>query len=192
MIKKIIFFGQGPHALFSKKWCEKHKIDFIFITSHRLKSQIDVKKILNGNSKSFVLDKLEKKFLEKLIDRNTIGFSAGSPFIFSKEVIRLFHSRIYNIHNAPLPEFRGGASHSWMILSGRRSWQSTIHVVDPGIDTGNIILKNNFIFPTKLQKPVELRSYQWTQDLMLLEKFFNKLLYSKKIIEVQQDESKAA
>ena len=33
-----------------------------------------------------------------------------ASFIFSEEITKVFKKRIYNLHDAPLPEYRGAAS----------------------------------------------------------------------------------
>ena len=191
MINKIIFFGQGPHAECVYNWCNKNKIDFLFITSPRLKKQKELRNILSGKAKYFIKDKLDLKFLKTIININTIAISAGSPFIFTKDVINLFNNKIYNLHDAPLPEFRGGASISWMILLGVKKWKSTIHEVDEGVDTGNILMEKEFTFPKSLKKPRDFRVHQWKLDLLLLIKFLDKLYSSKKMIMIKQNENNA-
>ena len=191
MFNKIIFFGQGPHAECVYNWCSKNKIDFLFITSSRLKNQKELKNILSGNAKKILKDKLDLTFLEKIVDNKTIAISAGSPYIFTQNIINLFNHKIYNLHDAPLPEFRGGASISWMILLGVKKWKSTIHEVDAGIDTGKILMEKEFSFPKKLKKPNEHRKYQWELDLILLTKFLDKLYGSNKISATKQNENNA-
>ena len=74
-----------------------------------------------------------------------------------------------------------------MILSGKKKWQTTIHEIDSGIDTGNILLKRSFIFPKKIKKPYEYHSYLWKQDLILLSEFLCKLNDSKSFLNIKQE-----
>ena len=191
MFNKIIFFGQGPHAECVYNWSNKNKIDFVFITSPRLKKQKELKTIFSSKAKIFIKKTLELTFLEKIVDKRTIAISAGSPFIFTQNIINLFNHKIYNLHDAPLPEFRGGASISWMILLGIKKWKSTIHEVDAGVDTGKILMEKVFSFPKGLKKPSDFREYQWKLDLLLLINFLDKLYSSKKMIMMKQNESNA-
>ena len=65
MIKKVIFFGQGPHAKCVYDWCKKKKLKFLFISSPRLANQSYVQEILNLNCESLITKKISYEFLKK-------------------------------------------------------------------------------------------------------------------------------
>lgn len=44
-----------------------------------------------------------------------------------------------NLHFGPLPRYRGVAPIAWAIINGERSTGVTIHQIDPGIDSGDIL-----------------------------------------------------
>jgi methionyl-tRNA formyltransferase len=44
-----------------------------------------------------------------------------------------------NLHLAPLPRYRGVAPIAWAIINGERETGVTLHHIDPGIDSGDII-----------------------------------------------------
>jgi len=46
-----------------------------------------------------------------------------------------------NVHYAPLPRYRGRATVNWAIIAGEPSTAMTIHVVDDGLDTGNVLVQ---------------------------------------------------
>jgi methionyl-tRNA formyltransferase len=46
-----------------------------------------------------------------------------------------------NVHYAPLPRYRGRATVNWAIIAGEPSTAITIHVVDHGLDTGNVLFQ---------------------------------------------------
>jgi len=45
-----------------------------------------------------------------------------------------------NLHFGPLPHYRGVAPIAWAIINGERSTGVTIHHINPGIDSGDIIV----------------------------------------------------
>ncbi len=52
----------------------------------------------------------------------------------------LLANRIFiNVHYAPLPRYRGRASVNWAIINGEPTTAITIHLVDTGLDSGNIL-----------------------------------------------------
>ena len=53
---------------------------------------------------------------------------------------KLFESkRLYNIHFSKLPEYKGQYTSSWPILNNESESGVTLHLIDRGIDTGDII-----------------------------------------------------
>jgi methionyl-tRNA formyltransferase len=47
-----------------------------------------------------------------------------------------------NVHYAPLPRYRGRATVNWAVISGEPFTAITIHVVDHGLDTGNVLFQH--------------------------------------------------
>ena len=58
--------------------------------------------------------------------------------------------RILNIHNSPLPRYRGVSPINWALKNRERSHGVTIHEITPGIDDGPIVAQATFsIFPDR-------------------------------------------
>ena len=62
--------------------------------------------------------------------------------IIKKEFIK--NRRCYNFHPGILPEYRGAGCSSWVIINGEKKSGVTLHLIDEGIDTGDIIKINKF------------------------------------------------
>ena len=60
-----------------------------------------------------------------------------SDFIASKE-------NCFNFHGGILPDYRGSCTINWAIINGEKETGVSLHVLDSGIDTGNIIDIYNF------------------------------------------------
>ena len=53
---------------------------------------------------------------------------------------KLFKSKqLFNIHFSKLPAYKGQYTSSWPILNGENESGVTLHLIDDGVDTGNII-----------------------------------------------------
>jgi len=70
----------------------------------------------------------------------------GYMRILTPEFVRQFHKKIINVHPALMPKFSGknffGKSvHEAVINAGESETGMTIHYVDEGVDTGEIILQ---------------------------------------------------
>lgn len=54
-----------------------------------------------------------------------------------------------NLHPSLLPEYRGMAPQHWPIINGESKTGVTVHYVDEGTDTGDIILQEEIeLLPT--------------------------------------------
>ncbi|MBW4459621.1 MAG: formyl transferase [Nodosilinea sp. WJT8-NPBG4] len=71
--------------------------------------------------------------------------SYGYRHIFKKDILNQFHRRAINIHISLLPWNRGADPNLWSFLENT-SKGVTIHFLDPGIDTGNILLQEEIYF----------------------------------------------
>ncbi|TAN34260.1 phosphoribosylglycinamide formyltransferase [Patescibacteria group bacterium] len=68
----------------------------------------------------------------------------GYMRILSPTFVRKYKGRILNVHPSLLPDFAGGMDmdvHAEVIKAGVKETGCTIHLVDEGVDTGEIILQ---------------------------------------------------
>jgi methionyl-tRNA formyltransferase len=85
-----------------------------------------------------------KSELPKLTElvRGRICFSAGFNYIFPKEIISIANCFL-NVHGSLLPKYPG-MTVPWAIENGDNQSGVTIHFIDEGVDTGDIILQKSF------------------------------------------------
>lgn len=120
-----------------------------------------VKKILFlGDKSSPLLDWLKstegfvmqtsEKITTQLIKSNNIDFiiSFGYRHILSGDVLDLFHNRAVNLHLSYLPYNRGADPNFWSFVENTPKGVS-IHYLDTGIDTGDIIVQKKIKFDSK-------------------------------------------
>jgi methionyl-tRNA formyltransferase len=83
----------------------------------------------------------------ELGDTFDLVFSVFYDRILSEEFIRA-QSRVLNLHNGPLPRYRGVAPINWA-LKNEEHWHGvTIHEITPGIDDGPIVARLDYsIYP---------------------------------------------
>lgn len=65
--------------------------------------------------------------------------SVRFSLIFKPDLIDRVPLGIVNVHPGPLPGYRGLFAPFWQMLHGERDLGCTVHIIDPGIDTGDII-----------------------------------------------------
>ena len=68
----------------------------------------------------------------------TVGVSAFFGYIFRSNAIALFPGGIVNVHSGLLPYNRGAHPNVWSIVD-RTPAGATIHYIDEGVDTGDIV-----------------------------------------------------
>jgi methionyl-tRNA formyltransferase len=102
-----------------KKWCNKNGVNYIVVD--------------NINSQKSINTLIKNK-------PDAVIYSGGG--ILRKSFLNAARYKVINMHSGPLPEIRGMNSMEWAILLGYRT-DITIHMIDEGIDTGEIISSNS-------------------------------------------------
>lgn len=177
---KIGYFADGPwsHKAF-EKLIKKEWISFEFIVPRwdtkdfTLKSFADTYhikylKAANINNPEF-LEEIEKFNCDLFI---SLSFNQ----IFKKQIINLPKLKSINVHAGKLPFYRGRNVLNWAIINGENEFGVTVHYIDEGIDTGDIILQNTY--PITIQddyNTVLNRAYEYCAETLELavEKFLS-------------------
>ncbi len=66
-------------------------------------------------------------------------FTAFYPKIYKRPLLEAVAGRSVNLHFAPLPRYRGSYPGAWAIINGEKQHGITMHYMDPGVDSGDII-----------------------------------------------------
>lgn len=67
--------------------------------------------------------------------------------ILKKTHIACANELAINLHMAPLPEYRGCNQFSYAIIDGAKEFGTTLHVIDEGVDSGDILAELRFPIP---------------------------------------------
>lgn len=105
-----------------EQYCEQYKINY-------LKHQ-------NINSHEFI-DTVSKYECDLFV---SMSFNQ----IFKQEIINLPRLKTINCHAGKLPFYRGRNILNWALINDEKEFGITVHFVDEGIDTGDIILQRTF------------------------------------------------
>ena len=86
-----------------------------------------------------------KEFIEKAKSYNCDLFvSMSFNQIFRTEIINVPRLKTINCHAGDLPFYRGRNILNWALINDEQHFGITVHYIDEGIDTGDIILQKNF------------------------------------------------
>ena len=145
---KIGYFADGPwsHLAFEKLISDKDiTIKFICVrydtqdqTLYKYCQQynIDYLKHKDINSKEFVQH-------IRLYECD-LFISMSFNQIFKKEIINLPKLKTINCHAGKLPFYRGRNILNWALINDEKEFGITVHYIDEGVDTGDIILQRLF------------------------------------------------
>ena len=145
---KIGYFADGPwsHLAFEKIIKDK-SITIGFIVP-RSDSNDDT---LKNYAKSYGIDYLQginvnsDSFYTKANNYNCDLFvSMSFNQIFKTKIMNLPKLKTINCHAGKLPFYRGRNILNWALINDEKEFGITVHYIDEGIDTGDIILQNLF------------------------------------------------
>ena len=173
-INKYILFGGSiillDFAVYLKNSCK----DVVVYSSERhlnepIKSGITLQQLLEVECIHFYsVPDINKELINT---DDVIGISFGAPWVFKKEFIERFNGRLLNCHGTRLPYYRGGGGHSWRIMRGNRLGNCLLHLVNTGIDTGDIVFQKSFYYPVSCRKPIDYDDYYHDKVLKFLAEF---------------------
>ena len=150
---KIVFMGTPDFAVPSlKKIIDTFGVKCVFTQPDKPKGRgkkmaySPVKEVaLENNIKVFQPIKLKNdnkaiEYLKNLEPDFIIVVAFGQ--ILNKEVLDIPKYGCINLHASLLPKFRGAAPLNWAIIKGESKSGNTTMLMDVGLDTGDMLLKN--------------------------------------------------
>lgn len=145
---KIGYFADGPwsHKAFEKIIKNKNlEIAFIVprfdtedknLEEYAVKYEIDYFLLEDINSNSSIL---------KISDYNCdLLVSMSFNQIFKRNTLNITPQGVINCHAGKLPFYRGRNILNWALINDEKEFGITVHYVDEGIDTGDIILQRTY------------------------------------------------
>jgi methionyl-tRNA formyltransferase len=147
-IIKIGFFGDGPWAhealrrlllepnVQIKFVCVRFDTPDVFLLELARKNGIETHTLRNVNSEQSL------ELLQAL--KADLFVSMSFNQIFKSEIIQLPSLGIINCHAGKLPYYRGRNTLNWALINDEREFGITVHQVDTGIDTGNILVQKTY------------------------------------------------
>lgn len=150
---KIVFMGTPDFAVPSlKKIIDAYGVESVFTQPDKPKgrgkkiSYSPVKEVaLENNIKIFQPTKLKAdkealEYLKNLKPDFIIVVAFGQ--ILTKEVLDIPKYGCINLHASLLPMYRGAAPLNWAIINGEKKSGNTTMLMDVGLDTGDMLLKD--------------------------------------------------
>ena len=149
----IGFFGDGPWADKTlKEISTNNKFSISFIVSRFKKPDQKLKKWSKKIGVDFICFKNinSPQAIAKLKKYDADLFvSMSFDQILKKEIISLPPMGFLNCHAGALPFYRGRNILNWALINDEKEFGVTVHFIDEGIDTGDIILQKKRVISDK-------------------------------------------
>jgi len=204
---KFALFGHGFHLCYLMRLLVDQGFEKPVIITHPRESHERDRRLLNDlnlyqylfevaeelDVKVIEVDKVnQQSVIDFLKDQECdIGFSLSCRSIIKKEIIDFFSGNIFNLHPTFLPNERGGGTFSWRILNDEKEVSATLHYIDMGIDSGNIVLQDKKIIDIDFPKPYDYMAETNIIYKSLLDDFLNNIESFIKTDGVQQKDSES-
>jgi methionyl-tRNA formyltransferase len=139
-MKNIIFMGEKPLGLKCLKYLfDIKKSNIIGICTRKKTNVWWGKQLVRDFAEQNNIPLIKRKEIKNYnVD---IIISVLYPFIIEQEIISLAKQCAINLHQAPLPEYKGCNSASHAIINGENKFGCTLHLIDKELDSGEIIDK---------------------------------------------------
>jgi methionyl-tRNA formyltransferase len=147
------------------------------------KKRISVlKKLYKLSSEKIPVDKIvsipsvnDEKCIKTLQDLNPDVIIVNGTRIISKKILQSIDGIFINTHVGITPQYRGVHGGYWALVKGdKENCGVTIHLVDPGIDTGSI-LKQATVFPSKKDNFVTYPYHQYGIATKMMKEVLHKI-----------------
>jgi methionyl-tRNA formyltransferase len=168
---RIIYFANNLTGLRVLEWLVARREEIVAVVVHPSEkakhraeivktSGLAVERVFEGQS---LTDSAVVARIKAL--RPDIGVSIFFGYILPRDLLSVFPKGCINVHPAYLPYNRGAYSNVWAIVE-RTPAGATLHYVDPGIDSGDVISRRQIdVLPTDTGKSLYARLAQTCIDL---------------------------
>jgi len=183
-IKKVAIFGNQTICVKSIDFLIKNGIDIDYVVgcekeTDKIFGYASVEKYCEKlRIEYYKPEKLDHKFMKLILGRSELAFSLYYRKIIPEVLINSFHYGIINLHSSLLPKYRGPVPTMWGLLNGEKEFGLTLHYIDSGVDTGDIISQIKF----KVDRPVsgyDLNNITMEYGLKLFKREISKILNLK-------------
>ena len=148
MILKIGYFADGT---WSYETFNKLINDYEIIISFICVRYDSKDETLKNYAKQYGIDYLKHENINanefiSIIEKYNCDLFVSMSFnqIFKTKIINLPKYKTINCHAGKLPFYRGRNVLNWVLINDEKEFGITVHYVDEGIDTGDIILQRSY------------------------------------------------
>lgn len=145
---KIGYFADGPwsHLAF-EKIISDNNIEIKFICVRNDTTDFTLKNYAEAHNISYLKHKnINSDEFISIVNKYECDLFVSLSFnqIFKERIINLPRLKTINCHAGKLPFYRGRNILNWALINDENEFGITVHYMDEGIDTGDIILQRTY------------------------------------------------
>ena len=153
---RIVFFGEDSFSavVLESLILAKHELVAVFCPYYENNIHYRLKLVCERNEISFERVKdINSEDVQYLLKNLNLDLIVVCHFqkILKKNIIDIPKLGCVNLHPSLLPNYRGMAPQHWPIINGDNETGVTVHFINEGVDTGDIILQKKI--------PIDLDTY---------------------------------
>jgi methionyl-tRNA formyltransferase len=168
---KVGYFGDGPWAHNALlRLLNEGSVEVAFVCARYGKPDPVLKSIAQNAGKDFIVtpDINSTRFLRTITEYQCdLLVSMSYNQIFKQPLISMAPLGVINCHAGKLPFYRGRNILNWVLINDESEFGITVHYIDKGIDTGDIILQRSYpIGENDDYSTLLIRAYEGCGDLL--------------------------
>lgn len=144
----IVLFGDGKwcHNAFDMIVKNKNVVLKALVIRDDPGDEVLIKKAIENNIRLLQHQNINSNdFLEIILQMDSdLIVSLSFNQIFKKEILNIPKIGAINCHAGLLPSYRGRNILNWALINDEKKFGITVHFIDEGIDTGDIILQEEY------------------------------------------------
>jgi methionyl-tRNA formyltransferase len=178
---KLIVFGEDAFTsiILDSLITEEHEILSVFSPKYNNNIYKRLELVCSKNKIKFELisDFKSLAFIEKIVQlQPDVICICHFQKLISDEIIKIPKFGCLNLHPSFLPEYRGMSPQHWPIINGEKKTGISVHFVDNGIDTGNIIV----------QKEIDISELEYVFEMQNRFKEIYKYIFVEALRKIKQ------
>ena len=180
LLRKLAVWGVKEGFSVKVITAPRHAVEIV--DGYSLKESLDLSDI-----ETLVTEKIDTDEVQNFLEGadSFLSLSLGAAWIFTPQVIENnFRNTLLNLHGTRLPQDRGGGGPSWRILMGNRFGACLLHRIDGGIDTGEVVAFEEFIYSSSARKPIDYENEQIDRNFVFVTKFISTLRWGSSQLEL--------
>ena len=173
-LRHVVFLGAAPNIKEIVGALVDLDIEYSLITSPSQASSFP------EDLSVHVFKKLDDSFISFVKSsyciEETLFVSLAARWIFKSEIFaNLMKNQLVNFHGTRLPIDSGGGGFSWRIMRSDRIDNQLVHLIDSGVDSGDIIYTKTSVFPKHCITPREIEEFHRAQFVRFFHEFCKKV-----------------